>query len=270
MLRRKTATPRGVLKGAAADNQGMEHARYHPSADLAPYVEHFWAVRWDLHALAGRRVETLPHPSVHMVFERDAGGTIAGVAHGKFVRQLHGTGGVFAAKFRPGGFHPFARISMVNFTDQVLPLASVWGVLGQDLELAVRVAPDDAARAEIIERFLRDRSPEPDENAALVTTIVESVAVDRTIVTVGDVSRRWGLNARKLQRLFAEYVGVSPKWVIQRYRLHEAVERSARGPVNQATIALDLGYTDQAHFVNDFKATVGTTPAAYAKRPAST
>lgn len=28
----------------------------------------------------------------------------------------------------------------------------------------------------------------------------------------------------ELQRLFAEYVGVSPKWVIERYRMHEALE----------------------------------------------
>ena len=69
-----------------------------------------------------------------------------------------------------------------------------------------------------------------------------------------------------LQRLFGRYVGVSPKWVIQRYRLHEAAEQLATGEsVSQTELALNLGYSDQAHFIRDFKAIVGVSPAAYAR-----
>jgi AraC-like DNA-binding protein len=72
---------------------------------------------------------------------------------------------------------------------------------------------------------------------------------------------------RQLQRLFKEYVGVSPKWVIQRYRLLDAAERVAAGTiVNWADLALELGYADQAHFIRDFKGLVGRSPAEYARR----
>ena len=75
------------------------------------------------------------------------------------------------------------------------------------------------------------------------------------------------MNTRALQRLFAKYVGVSPKWVIQRYRLHEAAEQLASGaPISHSELALTLGYSDQAHFTRDFKAMVGTSPAAYARQ----
>jgi AraC-like DNA-binding protein len=69
-------------------------------------------------------------------------------------------------------------------------------------------------------------------------------------------------------RLFAKYVGVSPKRVIQRYRLHEAAERfgQAERSAGYADLALELGHSDQAHFVRDFKAIVGVTPAVYARR----
>ena len=36
---------------------------------------------------------------------------------------------------------------------------------------------------------------------------------------------------------------------------------------SQATLALELGYADQAHFVKDFKAAVGTPPAAVRAQP---
>jgi AraC-like DNA-binding protein len=266
MNRRKTAPPRGVLKTAAADPQRYQHARYHASPDLEPYVEHYWSVQWDLRGLAPERAETLPHPSVHMIFERPAGTRIAGVARGKFSRLLEGEGGVVAAKFTPGGFYPFAGVPISTFTDTVVTLRDVFGADGDALERAVLAERADASRIAVVEDFLRRRRPEPDENVARVSEIVYGVAADRTILRVEDLVDRYAMNLRSLQRLFAKYVGVSPKWVIQRYRLHEAAERLASGAsISQSALALDLGYTDQAHFAHDFKTVVGTSPAAYAK-----
>ncbi len=72
---------------------------------------------------------------------------------------------------------------------------------------------------------------------------------------------------RALQRLFSRYVGVSPKWVIRRFRLQEAAEQLTRGNiVDWSRLALDLGYFDQAHFINDFRSLIGMSPTEYAKR----
>ncbi|MEO8623475.1 MAG: helix-turn-helix domain-containing protein [bacterium] len=266
MIRRKTAPPRGVLNTAVADTQRYHHARYHPSADLELYVEHFWSVQWDLRDVAPERVESLPHPSVHMIFERNAGGRIAGVSRGKFSRMLEGQSGVFAEKFTPGGFYPFAGIPVSDLADTIVNVGDIFGSEGDALVLAVEAATDDATRVETIETFLRERRPAPDENVARISEIVYAAAADRTILKVEDLVERYSLSKRMLQRLFAKYVGATPKWVIQRYRLHEAAAQlAAGGSVNQSTLALNLGYSDQAHFVRDFKTIIGTTPAAYAK-----
>jgi AraC-like DNA-binding protein len=266
MNRRKTTSPRGVLKTAAADPQRYRHARYHPSPDLEPYVEHYWTVQWDLRGLAPERVETLPHPSVHMIFERQVGGRIAGVAQGKFSRLLEGEGGVLAAKFRPGGFHPFVGVPLSRFTDTVVTVGDVFGAKGDGFERAVFAESDDASQITVVEDFLRGCRPAPDENVVRIAEIVSAVAANREILKVEDLVARYAINQRTLQRLFAKYVGVTPKWVIQRYRLHEAAEQLASGTaVNQSALALDLGYTDQAHFAHDFKTVVGTSPAAYAR-----
>ena len=73
------------------------------------------------------------------------------------------------------------------------------------------------------------------------------------------------MDARALQRAFRTHVGVSPKWVMQRYRLHEAAERlREEKPPSLAALAAALGYADQAHFARDFKRAVGQTPRAFA------
>jgi len=268
MNRRKTDPPRGVLRSSvAADPTRYQHARYYPSPDLAAHVEHFWSVQWDLRGLAPERAETLPHPSVHMIFERHVGARIAGVARKKFTRELQDEGGVIAAKFTPGGFYPFVGVPISRFTDTVVPLRDVFGAEADVLERDVLAGPADPSSTAIIEAFLRKRLPPPDEQAIRIAEIVYAVAADRGVLKVEDLVDRYQLNKRTLQRLFSKYVGVSPKWVIQRYRLHEAAERLASDDaVSQSALAADLGYSDQAHFVRDFKALVGTSPAAYARQ----
>lgn len=266
MIRRKTDQPRGILKTDLADRRRYRLERYHPSPDLDLYVEHYWAVEWDLRGQAPERAETLPHPSVHMIFERDGRSLIRGASRAKFSRILEDEGSVFAVKFTPGGFYPFVGVPVSRFSDTTAALHNVFGAEGDDLDRAVLAESTDFSRINVIEGFLRVRRPEPDENVAHVTEIVYTLAKERGILKVEDLVDRYGLNKRMLQRLFARYVGVSPKWVIQRYRLHEAAEQlAASGPINQTEIALNLGYSDQAHFVRDFKAVVGVSPAAYAR-----
>ena len=76
------------------------------------------------------------------------------------------------------------------------------------------------------------------------------------------------MNQRALQRLFQHYVGVGPKWVIKRYRMHEALAQLQAGAPALARLAADLGYYDQAHFIKDFTALVGKPPGEYRRATA--
>jgi len=266
MVRRKTEPPRGVLRTGVAQDGPYRHERYHPSPDLESWVEHYWSVEWDLRGTAPQRVETLPHPSVHLIFEADGKSRVSGPFRARFSRLLEGKGGVFAAKFKPGGFHPFVGVPISRFADRTLLLREVFGAAGEELDRAVLATGLDSERIVAVEDFLRGRRPERDEDADRASAMVYGVAAEAEIQRVEQLAARSSLNKRTLQRLFSKYVGVSPKWVIQRYRLHEAAERLAAGKsIDQAELALDLGYSDQAHFVRDFKSIVGVSPAAYAR-----
>ena len=107
--------------------------------------------------------------------------------------------------------------------------------------------------------------PERDRMAEQVAALVSRITADPGLRRVDQLSAASGMTARSLQRLFADYVGVSPKWVMRRARLHEAAERADSGePVDWASLAADLGYADQAHLTRDFTATIGISPTRYA------
>jgi AraC-like DNA-binding protein len=257
---------RGVLK-ADAKVGAFHHARLLPAADVARFVESYWIVRWDLTGHDPQTRETLPHPSVHLVLEPGKSG-LAGVTTGKFTTTLAGRSQAFGVKFLAGGFRGFVNEPVSNFTDRVMPLRNVFGEGALQLEAAILAMEDDEAQVELAERFIRERLPERDESGEVAGRIVKRIADDRSILKVDDLLREFPIGKRSLQRLFHDYVGVTPKWVIQRYRLHEALAQLEEGTaVDWSKMAADLGYFDQAHFIKDFKALIGRTPLEYAREP---
>ena len=84
---------------------------------------------------------------------------------------------------------------------------------------------------------------------------------------VEQVAALGGVSTRSLQRLFAGYVGVSPKAVLARYRLQDAAATIDAGEGDDlAALAADLGWFDQAHFSRNFRAVVGVPPSVYLQR----
>jgi AraC-like DNA-binding protein len=256
--------PRGILNPKMGQ-QKFQLARYEPCAELAPYVEHYWTVKWDLRGQEPYRSETLPHPSIHLAIEPGAA-HIVGIVTRKFSRLLQGQGWVFGIKFKPGAFYPFTQTPVALYTDTTIDLSDAFGEEGIRFEAQLRAANSDEEKVAIAESFLRQLAPTTEKNVALVSHIVETISAEPTITKVDHLVSRFQINKRGLQRLFRQYIGVSPKWVIQRYRLHEATEQVAAGEiVDWSKLAVELGYFDQAHFIKDFKAMVGVTPAEYAK-----
>jgi AraC-like DNA-binding protein len=264
MTKPNLGTTSGILNPSAIATE-FQLSRHAPAADIGYFVERYWIVSWDRRGQAPHLQETLPFPSVHLVLER-GNSRIVGVVKGKFSVLLRDRGMVFGIKFRPGAFYPFVRIPVSQITDRTIAIARVFGEDGTALEAAVCAQSGAAMMIEQAELFLRARLPAHDQQVELINQIIDCVVAERAIVAVDDLVERFSLSKRTLQRMFSLYVGVSPKWVIMRYRLQEAAEQMAAGEITSWTkLALDLGYFDQPHFIKDFKMIVGQTPTEYAR-----
>ena len=234
---------------------------------LRGLVASFWAVTWSLPDGEARRSEVLPHPAVHLVAEPD-GVWVYGVPTAIDVRVLSGSGFATGARFRPGAFGALVDRPVKELTGRRLRAADVLG--DSELEAAAAAATDTAGRVAALEAFLLARPPEPTAERELVRAIVDDIAAAAPGTGVAELAGRHGVSTRTLQRLFARHVGVGPKWVLQRLRMHDALEAAGTGrDVGWASFALELGYFDQAHFIRDFRAVVGRSPAEYAREAAA-
>lgn len=258
---------RGILKPPPPDGK-FRHVRQSPPPDLAAWIEHYWLVEWRLERPFLQ--ETLPHPNFYLVFENRKS-AVAGVSTSKFSRRLQGSSGVFGVKFKPGGIRPFLRAPAALLLNRIVPAKQVFGkdVLALDKTL-ISAAWQEDRMIEASNAFFRARLPRANATVELAARVVKQVLEDGEIKTVSDLAKATGIEQRRLQRIFNEYVGVPPKWVIRRFRLHELVDalHSGKEP-DWAQLALDLGYFDQAHLINDFKSIVGYSPAQYHKSSSS-
>ncbi|KRF17443.1 AraC family transcriptional regulator [Nocardioides sp. Soil797] len=270
-----TATSSGILR----PDQFARHvqlSRPLPHQDLSSWVEHYWTVRWELPAGTLYRSEVASHPAVHATVESGTSphhglampaALVHGVVTRRFTIDLTGEGRSFGVKFRPGGFGAFTGEDVATWTDRVDKLEAAFGASAVSLQRDVLALEDDTERSRAMDAFLLARVPDPDPRYTRVLHIVAGLVRDSTLTSVDAVCERFDISARTLQRLFRRYVGVGPKWVLQRYRLHDAVSLIDAGDApDLAMLAADLGWFDQAHFTRDFTELVGVPPREYAAR----
>ncbi|MGY1805094.1 helix-turn-helix domain-containing protein [Blastococcus sp. SYSU D00922] len=273
----RAATLRGVLRPA----ETAEHADLRRDAPvsegLRPFVERYWSVRWDLTGRPPFRSEVLSHPSVNVSVESGTeprfgfampAALLHGVVTRRFSVDLTGAGRVTAAKFRPGGFTALTGALVGRNT--VEPLGDRLGVPAARLLADVLGPEDDDERTAALDAALAPLATEPPGAYLDLLGLIGAMISDRELVRVDQVAALGGMGVRSLQRLFAGYVGVSPKAVLARYRLQDAAAAIDAGEVDDlAGLAASLGWFDQAHFSRDFRAVVGVTPSAYLQRARS-
>ena len=141
----------------------------------------------------------------------------------------------------------------------VLPATVCDALAALDLDADL---PAVVRRAEAALAGLRPDRVDPRYEQLLA--VVADMLEDRSLVSVAQVEERHGLSARTLQRRFTDYVGVGPKWVLARYRMHDAVAEIDDGYDGPLTdLAHRYGWFDQAHFTRDFVELIGITPGQY-------
>jgi AraC-like DNA-binding protein len=238
-----------------------------PSPQLERVVDRHWIVRWDLRGREPFQQEVLPHPSVNLVIEPD-GSWVWGVPTTRDVRLLQGEGWAVGTKFKPGAFTALTGIEASKITDGRVSLKAAFGHDVNDRESDAAPGALYAVVAKI-EARLAPRADVDDPDAALVTEVIQSMRQVGPNTRVEPLAAMHHVAPRTLQRLFRRYVGVGPKWVLKRLRIHQAAEQlTATSPPPWTELALDLGYYDHAHFIRDFRLVVGRSPAEYAAEAA--
>ena len=273
--RRIDPTERAHLRDARGYSPSIH--RFAPAPGLAGLVRRYWMPVWSLPEGERSVQRVLQYPVCLVVVAHDYA-LLVGPTSGLSTRELAGSGWAFGTMLQPAAGALVWGGSVDALTDRAVPLTEAPGLDGATLVArihdAVGQSPDDPARQQAavaaVESALATLLP-IDEEGHLVNAVVEYVEGNPEVQRVSQVCETFAIGERSLQRLTARRIGLSPKWLVQRRRLHEAAERlAAADRPDLARLAADLGYADQAHFGRDFRTVTGLTPGEYAAEPRPT
>jgi len=236
---------------------------YEPSDALAQFVEHYFISRrreaFDPEYVGS---DVLSQPVVTLFIKPDEA-YFEGPTTGKRTLAAKDSPIYVGAQFKPGGFYPFWKkpVSLLAETridvDDIIPTLTSKTI--HDL-----LSYDNQQIVASIESQLLTKLPTYDGNIELLGKIMDVIETDHDMTTVAKIAAHFGKSERTIQHLFQTYVGVGAKWAIMRARFLEVIKyaREQEKP-DWLHIASEYGYSDQSHFINDFKKLTGESPSKY-------
>lgn len=103
--------------------------------------------------------------------------------------------------------------------------------------------------------------------SGLTANAIRVICEHKGDVRIKQLEEVTGYTSRTLQRQFQSDMGMSPKTFSRIVRCQSAIhEINSRDSVVFSELACDLGFSDQPHFLREFKKLVSTTPMNYQRQ----
>ena len=252
----------------------MIYQESQPVRLLRPFIECFWTLAGEPGTFAEGPQRILPDGCVEIILnfaapfveiaDKSEKSQPAHFLVGQMTRPVmikpSGLVQLIGVRFHPGGTLPFLALPMYETTDQVIELAAINSGLESELIAAADASPALAEKIGAIQRVLSKRLAHWREESRLLdltSTIVRSGGR----ASLDTLARDAGLSTRQLRRRFLLEVGVGPKLLCRLLRFQQVFRAIDSEAPDWADIAVECGYYDQAHLINDFRQFAHQTPA---------
>ena len=244
------------LKNSA---QHYQLRRYLPKPTLATLVEQFWLVDWDLREQPSHTQQNLPDPNMHLVISNQ-GAKVMGPVSKKYRYTMQGQGKIIGVKFNLGVLAKRLPCPLDKAVGVEFEAADIFKFDQQKLIENTLNAKSDKAAVAYLSLELQNSNIQLGSSLIKVQCLAEQIKKIPEINRVEMLAELSHTSVRNIQRLFKTYVGLSPKWLIRKYRLHHALEMLENQQVSLAELATNLDYADQSHLIRDFNEFLNITP----------
>lgn len=259
----------------------MEYCEFKPKRELEPFIKCYWTVTGIPNE--SERIQTiLPDGCNDIVFImgddlykiysktekiKMPRFLVSGQLSKPQYYHMNGYMNVFGIRFLPFGFYPLINFSSSLLTDNYLSLDKIFSKDDSEyLYYAVENTESIMDKITIVEKFLCKKIKITNGNEGISKNVIGQFNKEDRMLHMNLMAKETEYNLRRIQRHFAKEVGLSPKKLERIIRLKTSV-KMLQDNVNLISIANEMGYCDQAHFINDFRKLTGCTPGTLSSNP---
>lgn len=174
---------------------------------------------------------------------------------------------MFIINFHKGKSYPFVQMPLYELTDSVVDGDLVLTREIMDMREMLLESVSISGKFQVADNFLTKKF----RNRLIVNPFID-FAVNKILqspdqTSIEHISRKVGYSQKHLIKLFKDNVGMTPKGFLKVIRFQKAIQEiDISKRINWTRLALESGYYDQAHFINDFKLFSGFTPREYIQK----
>lgn len=249
-----------------------------PSPALAPYIRYYWLLETDSPTESIERI--IPSGNVQMLFYRGTPILISSpnelkqinnqsVLCGQFIGfsdlKYVGTIRILAVVFHTYASGAFLRMPVSELCGCKVTADELSDRELLELEDRIHYEADNQICIHLIEQFLLRRlNPLKDYNLERMLSAIRTINQSKGEARISDIASSVFLSTKQFQRIFTSHVGISPKEFLRIVRFQQALHLLQSTPgLSFTQLAVECGFYDQPHLINEFKAFSGYTPKEY-------
>jgi AraC-like DNA-binding protein len=255
----------------------MEYKKYTPPLALRQYVRYFWSFDSFQPHVPLFYIKSFADKYPRLIFQNLNGFSpictpagekmpvcyLSGIDTKDTMAVVGGCFSHFGVSFYPHALNAFYRIGAHELINE---MPDIRLLCNSQVQYKMERAKSHTDRVQILSGYLFDKIQQAGNSEPLVNHIIQSGAITEDI-GIHQLLKEYDVSERQLERKFKTAVGISPKKYQRIIRFEMALQLLTSGGYDSlASVAHMLNYTDQSHFIKDFKAFSGMTPLEFSKR----
>lgn len=252
----------------------MFYHEYPPPPPLQPYIRCFWMLEHDYREPSHTHEHLWADVHSELIFstgepyyrrlENRKKSLPQNFLLGPQTKQLllysDGITGFIAVRFHPWGLNAFSNQKATDLVDNILPIPEFLHSLAETLQNRSR-----EEKLQLLTSYFATHAPQqiPPEHQK-TKAIAEALQSQHGRQKITALTKEFEINPRMLERNFLQYIGLPAKLFARILRFNHARNLIEQNPdIGLAALAYETGYSDQAHFSNNFKQLFDLTPAQF-------
>jgi len=249
----------------------VQYTKYPPPDELKNFVRYFWSYDVNRPDIALLQLDSYADRFPRLIYQdlenfqpiyyekgvHTPKCYLSGITTHKVAAFSAGTFSHFGVSFYPHGLPAFFSLDCSEITDKEYSITDIEKTtIGDLLDQCV----SHRERVIVMSRYLVNKLQRINSNFVLMHQLIHSAAIDAS-KKIHELQKETRISERQMERLFKTMVGISPKKYQRIQRFEKALFLLHTTQYSGlAALAYDLHYSDQAHFINDFKKFSGITP----------
>lgn len=254
----------------------MEYQKYRPPAALQNYIRYFWSFDSSQTASSSLHIKSFADQFPRLIFQdlrcfapiRNLQGEelpicyISGIDTKPTDALMGSSFSHFGVSFFPHALNAFFKVDAQELINE-MPAIQLF--CKAEIQHRLEIAKSHLARVQLLSQYFYEKLYASKRKELFINHIIQSNSINYDS-HIFDLPKKFPVSERQLERKFKTSVGISPKKFQRIIRFEKSLQLLQRADYKQLTaIAYQLNYTDQSHFIKDFKTFSGMTPYEFVK-----